>query len=247
MTVPIHRFCYLLIVALSAPSASSAGLIVNGDFELGNLNGWTVVTQTGSGNFFAESMVAAPLSGLPTVGPSSGAWYAVSDQNPPGDAYALLQSFTIPLAATQVLLNYDLFVNDASGVGPLDAGGLDFTLANNQHARVDILTSGAAGLSTSGGDVVANFYLGVDPFATNPNPYTINSFDITGIVTPGSTYQLRFAGVNNIAPLNMGLDNIDIVVASAAVPEPSSLVILASGVAWFGVRRMRTVKIALSV
>ncbi len=210
---------------MSTALSAYAGLLINGDFEMGNLSGWTVFNQTGDGNFFAANNTNTPWSNVTTVGPSTGNWYALSDQNPPGDASVLIQAFTIPTNAFTVTLAYDVFVNDFSG-SVTNAGGLDFGLPNNQHARVDLLVANALAFSTDAQDIVATFYVGADDFNAVPNPYSSQLFDISSLVTAGSTYQLRFAGVNNVSLLNIGIDNVDVVTTpqTAQVPEPSAFV-----------------------
>src|SRR5262249_13899998 len=59
-------------------------LLLNGDFDLGSLTGWTATAQ-GSGGFFASTPgTPTPSSGHATAGnPSGGTTYAVSDENGP--------------------------------------------------------------------------------------------------------------------------------------------------------------------
>ena len=221
----MKRILSVLVVAhlLSAVCAASS-LLVNGGFETGDFTGWTVVDLVGSsGSFFVDNDGTPPLSGLPTVGPASGSFYAVSAQEGTG-THALIQTFTVPGPGNTVTLSFDMFVDDHNGVGPLiDPAGLDHTGGPNQHARVDILTPAASPFDTGAG-VLASLYLGVDP-AAPPNPYTNYVFDISGFVGGGGTYQLRFAEVDNQFFLHQGVDNVSI----DAVPEPQSLILLGSG------------------
>jgi hypothetical protein len=226
----------LFVVCLgSAHSVLAAPLLVNGDFEAG-LAGWTVFDQPGgSGSWFSDDANGTtPLSGQATVGPSGGALYAVSDQGGPG-AHALLQSFIIPIGTSSATLSFDMFVNDWSNLGPIvNAAGLDYTAAPNQHARVDILAAAAGALDTGAG-VVANLYLGVDPGA-DPNAYTAYVFDLLALgLLPGTTYQLRFAEVDNQLFLNMGVDSVSI----EALPEPATLLLIGAGMAGVIARRRR--------
>ena len=118
-----------------------------------------------------------PISGFPTApNPGGGAVYAVGEQNGP-DAEVLIQQFTVPAAATQVLLSFEMFVNDWSGVGPIvDPTGLNPGVVN-QHARVDLMLPGFPPFNTGAG-VVNNYYIGVDALAP-PNPYSPYVIDIT--------------------------------------------------------------------
>jgi hypothetical protein len=225
---------FAMLFGLFATPAQAANLIVNGDFETGTLAGWTVETRFPVGvapdasSFFADNTTTTPLTASPTVGPSHKSWYAVSDETSPS-ARVLYQSFTTPTAFTTLTLQFDLFVNDASGAGAPGAT-LDPNVPN-QHATADILKAGADPFSTAAGDVVQNFYNGVD--GPPAQPYTSYGpggiFDLTGVLAPNTTYILRFADVSNLGQLNTGVDNVDLeFTAPAATPEPASLVLFAS-------------------
>jgi hypothetical protein len=207
-------------------------LLTNGDFETGNFVGWTSLDLPGSGTWSISTPgTATPISAHATApNPAGGHFYAVSDQTGPG-THVLLQSFTVPANAVSVKLKYEMFVNDSDGGPILNPIGLDHSDGPNQHSRVDILYSGAAPFSTVGLDIAANYYLGVDPQITNPNPYTPYVFDITGVVAPGGTYQLRFGEVDNQLYLNQGVDNVSIV--ATLVPEPSTAALASCCAAMF--------------
>ncbi len=226
-----------LLGAAGAAQASPIELIVNGDFETGDFTGWTVIDQAGgSGGFLIDDADGfTPASGLATVGAATGGFYAVSDQFGPG-AHALVQSFTVPVGVTSVSLSFDMFVNDQNGSGSLvHPAGLDFTASPNQHARVDILSASAGALSTAVGNVITNLYLGVDGPA--PNPYTSYSFDLTALLAPGTSYQLRFAEVDNQYFFNQGVDNVSILADAAQVPTPATLALFGLGLTALSRRR----------
>ena len=187
--------------------ANNEQLIANGDFETGGLAPWTAVEQPGSGGMFLISSPGdvAPLSGATTAAnPGGGSFYAIADETAPG-THALLQSFTVPAGTVSVALSFEMFVADC-GLGPIvDPIGLDHTAGPNQHARVDILTETALPFDTGAG-VVANLYVGIDGFFGVP--YTSYDFDLTDTLTPGTTYQLRFAETTNQCVLNQGVDNL---------------------------------------
>jgi len=207
-------FCSVAVFA--GVSADVTELITNGDFETGDFQGWNIDNQAGgSGTFLVASGTTTPISGFPTVGPAGGTFYALSDQTGPG-AHALSQMFTVPSAAASVLLSFDMFVNDQSGVGPIvNPAGLDYTAIPNQHARVDILSADAPAFDTDAG-VLRNFYLSVDA-GPNPHAYTHYEFDITDLVGDGGTFRLRFAEADNQLWLHMGVDNVSIQFVAAGV------------------------------
>ncbi len=109
-------------------------------------------------------------------------------------------------------------------------GSLDPTQATpTQYARVDILKSTASPLSTTASDIVSNLYSGEDA-GNPPNAYTLYRYDLSGLLQPGSTYQLRFAEVDNQFVINQGVDNVSL---TAVTPEPGTLGLLVS-LAGFG-------------
>lgn len=231
----------LLLASLSAVSAHADQLITNGGFESGTFAGWTQTNQD-NGSF----VLLTPGSDTPAVAPdistfytapnpAGGQYFAVTASGDPG-THALLQNFVVPTGTKSLTLAFQMFVNDQSGVGPIiDPSGLDNRTGgsidppnDNQHARVDILRDGASDFSTSAGDVIDSLYLGVDnPGGLTPNPYTDYTFDLSGLLTAGSGYRIRFAEVDNLGSINLGVDNVSLV--ATPVPEPSVMALLASG------------------
>jgi hypothetical protein len=240
----------LLLLGTARP-AGAAEILINGNFETGNFTGWTRAdrnTPAGVGTPFAISSpgTPTPVGAFPTApNPAGGAFYAVSDSNFPG-AHVLIQNFTVPAGTPNVFVSFQLFVNDQSGLGPIvDPSGLDPTTGgafrDNQHARVDILRSGAGDFSTAAGDVVRNLYLGVDPVGNIPNPYTSYFFDLTPQLGGGANFRIRFAEVDNISPINVGVDNASV----NAVPEPGTFALLGGGLIALGIwlrRRLRAAR-----
>lgn len=234
-------------------------LLTNGGFETGTFAGWTPVNRPlgaaydpsfpAEGGFVVDNNAdgLAPLSGLPTPGPAGGSFFALSDMTAQG-THALLQSFAVPSTATAVALTFNMYVYDWFGTGALvDPSGLDHTGAPNQHARVDLLAAGASPFDTGAGAVLANFYLGVDPEpqAGVAPVYRNYAIDLSGVVLPGRTYQLRFGAVDNQFVLNQALDNVSVratlaPAAAAAVPEPGTwTLLLAAGAPLAGIRLRR--------
>lgn len=250
------------VVALSAAAAVTSAqasvleLIDNGGFETGDLTDWTVTDQSGSDGTFGvipNGDVVPDSEGHPTLtNPDGQDYVAVSYQNGPS-ANALSQLFTVPDMATQVSLFFDLFANNwyttEDGVTTIvDPAGLHLPedteeFIPNQHARVDILKADADPLSTTPADILGNFYLGADPSDPNEdlNPFLEYSFDVTGLLTAGETYMLRFGQVDNEYFFNLGVDNVSVLatVPSKSVPEPATLGLMAIGLAGLGAMRRR--------
>jgi hypothetical protein len=219
----------LFPVLALAFNANAAQLISNGGFETG-LTGWTVTTSAGSGgSWFADTGIATPLTGNPTVGPFSGRGYAVTDQVGPG-VNALSQDYTVPVDTTSLTLTFDMFVNDwNSSTGTADvealisaAGGNPVTGVGTVLTTQDILVTGGV-----------------------PNPYVAFNFAIPGYV-PGDTYILNFRETDTLANMNVGVDDVSLVATTTiSTPEPSSIALLlgalaASGV--FGRRRLGAIR-----
>ncbi|APW61999.1 PEP-CTERM sorting domain-containing protein [Paludisphaera borealis] len=239
-----RRFCRkIAFLALAAglgaaqtASASSIDLISNGGFEAGgSLTGWTVVNQPDSfGNWYVQTGTGSPLNGLPVAAPPEGNFAAMTDQGGNG-SHVLYQDFVVPIGVTAATLSFDLFIHNwsASFASP---DSLDFTVAPNQQARVDIITTAAAPFSVAAGDVLLNL------FQTNPGDplvsgYTTQSTDLTAFLSShgGETLRLRFAEVDRTLFFNFGVDNVSLMTStSSAVPEPSGGVLLSLGVASLG-------------
>ena len=99
-----------------ACAAHATQLLTNGSFESG-LTGWTVTNSTTDGSsWFVTNQSQTPLNGYPTVGPSDGSYYAVTDEVGPG-LHAITQAFTDPLGATSAIVSFDVFMNDVYALG----------------------------------------------------------------------------------------------------------------------------------
>ncbi len=209
----------LLAVALATVTRVTCAfeLIANGGFESGDFTGWNIANAGAlQDTFIIDGSTSLPLSGNPTVGPATGSYYAANDGGNAG-AHVLSQAFVVPPGMASVTLSFDMFVNDFSGMGPIiDPSGLDASGGPNQHARVDILALGADVFDTGTG-VLANYYLSVDPGAP-PHAYKHYQLDVTPVVGAGGTFVLRFAEVDNVQYLNVGVDNVSIDVATPTMP-----------------------------
>lgn len=221
---PVCAATALLIGA--PPGAQAAPLIVNGGFESG-LVGWTVVNQVGGdGSFFVQSGTASPVNGDAVPAPPGGSRAAMSDGGGPG-AHVLYQDFVA--AAATATLRFDLFIGNRNDRF-YSPNSLAFDLTSqtgantlNQQVRVDILAGGADPFSVAAGDVLLSLVASLpgDPLVSG---YTTVSTDISALLAAhdGQTLRLRFAETDNLAPLQLGVDNVAITVP-VPVPEPGTL------------------------
>lgn len=204
--------------------AASVELIANGGFEAGEFGPWEIVDlPNGKGSWFLRSQHSGPASFLPTVGPANGEFYALADQDGPG-SHVLYQDFSVPVNSAELSLSFSMFRKDTSGLAPINAGNLEFAGEANQHARVDIVRTTADPFSVVEGDIVVALVApggeGDDFFATPP--YISYSFTLTGLLSPGGNYRLRFAEVDNQLNFQNGVDDVSLIANVSAVPVPAA-------------------------
>lgn len=242
------RYHALAIVLLAASILRGAELLTNGGFETGDFTGWVASVRPGSGgDLFVFDGMVAPISALRltsdivVAGPRSGTWYALTDQGGIG-AYALTQAFVVPLSPTRVTFRFSFFAQTSAPAVVINPIGLDYGVPcgqggcpTNQHATVDLIGGGQDVFTTS---AIRNFYKGADTVGGATAAYTDYVFDITDDVTPGGTYRIRFGEVDNNGFFQMGVDDVG-VDAQSLVPEPGSIVLLASAVLAIGTSAWR--------
>ena len=104
MKRPIAPLRGALLFLAIAFTLNASQILNNGSFESG-LTGWTVTNSTTDGSgWFVTNQSQTPLNGYPTVGPSNGSYYAVTDEAGPG-LHALTQTFTDPLGTTSAIVS----------------------------------------------------------------------------------------------------------------------------------------------
>lgn len=250
LSFPGVRLALLSVFALASASAGATQLIGNGGFEADSAftytpQGWTVFESGGSHAVAADNALLGKshASHDATTGPAVGGSFFGSINAYTAGTFALSQSFsTGPVSAAT--LSFKMFVNDQSDDGvPYLSSNLDWNVPQPvYYARVDLLRGSADPLAT-GTDVVKSLYIGgatgrrFDPLF---NPYVSYTFDLSGALADGGDYALRFAVASNQpAALQLGVDNVSLVVT--AVPEPSVAVLMLAGLGLFaaGHRRRR--------
>ena len=229
-------------LGLAAASPAGASTIVNGGFESGFAS-WVRVDQLGSdGTFALQSGLASPVNADPVPAPPTGTRAAMSDGAGPG-AHVLYQDF-VATAGAQTL-SFDLFVGNRADRFATPAS-LDFALTNtngaltlNQQVRVDLLRAGADPFSVAAADILLSLYASQvgDPLVSGYRTFASEVGAVLGAHT-GELLRLRFAETDNLAQLQLGVDNVAIAAVSA-VPEPASTALLAVGLAALIARRRR--------
>jgi hypothetical protein len=229
ITIPVvNSIAVIAFTCALVLPAEAAQILTNGGFEAG-FSGWSRADALGSdGTFFIQNGTASPLNGDAVPTPPGPINAAMSDGGGPG-AHVLWQDFTISTTAPRFLLSFDLFIGNRAALFATPApASLDFGInAANQQVRVDILISSAGAFSVAASDVLLNLYQSKagDPLVSG---YTNYSFDITPLVVANlsNTLRIRFAETDNLAELQAGVDNVSLL---SQIPEPSSLLTMASG------------------
>lgn len=212
----MNKLVFAAILLASTSGANAANIIVNGDFETGNLSGWSNATN----RYYADSNNGGttPASGRPSpINANGGNFFAVGDQNNSG-ATVLSQSFTV--SGATVSISFDWFNNTYFG-------HTGTNLTGTQSQRVDIMTANASATDTGAG-VVANLMLNQTANAWQTALYSLS-------LAAGS-YKLRFASYECCSHQNFGVDNVSV---SEEVPEPAMIALFGLGAAALGLARRR--------
>jgi len=227
---------FILAICLGG-AAHAAQILSNGGFEP-NLTGWITANQPGGdGAFLLQTGTTSPATLISVPAPLEGTHAAMTDAQGPG-SHVLYQDFVVPNFVGSAILSFSLYIDSSqfatTFVSPVS---LDFaTPALNQQVRVDILTPSGNAFDLAG--VLLNAY------RTNPGDpltsgYTATSLDVTGLLqaNAGQTLRLRFAEVDNVGPLNLGVDSVALDVAQT--PEPSTLLLSATALVTLAMMRKR--------
>lgn len=215
----MKKYIVALALLASASGASAANILVNGNFEAGNLSGWSNVTgrvyvDNNNGGGTPVSNRATPFNA------NGGSFFAVGDMTGPGSEI-LLQSFTV--TGEPVTVSFDWFNRSA-------ATQSGTSLSGSQSNRVDILTAGAGAYDVGAG-VVANLLLNQTSNNWQSALFTLN--------LAAGNYQFRFGSSTCCNFQNFGIDNVSVTEAAAEVPEPAMIALFGLGAAALGFGRRR--------
>ena len=211
------------IALLAVPGGAGAAIVNNGDFETGNLSGWTLNNtpdDMSAGSWFAYTGTTAPISGMfgGTVSPPpQGNYAAVADQGGPGRRI-LYQDITVPSGAPQYLTLFVYYRTDADLISPdsLDPSGP----FQNEQYRIEVMKPTAALDSVAPTDILKTVF-GTqtgDPPVLSPTKKIV---DLTSLA--GQTVRLRFAEVDNSGVLNASTDavSVDSDLITLGAPQPN--------------------------
>jgi hypothetical protein len=194
---------------LRSPSPM-VSVVVNGSFEENGghgtpvLPGWTIWTQPGLdvGSWFAQTGDGSPRNGIPVQPPPHGNWAAMTDQNGPS-THILYQDVAIPAGGAELRFDRFFFNQGGEFVTPPT---LNFIGPPNQQFRVDIMDP-AAPVDDVGAGVLMMVY------RTEPGTPLLSEYQtVTASLDAfaGQTVRLRFAAVQNIFFLTVGVDNVQV-------------------------------------
>jgi hypothetical protein len=172
-------------------------LIVNGDFESGNVDGWTQDNSFGFGGMQIQDGTFDPLGPEGPEQPLSGS-YCASLQQPYGFVnmpvtYVFLQQVSIPTNAALATLRWSDLINNYAGPDT-------FQDANPPH-RFSVVIVSADGMS-------ADFVFSTGPETPLFNSWTKRSVDVTRF--QGQTVLVAFLIEIGLGDLNVSLDNVQL-------------------------------------
>ncbi|HKF82980.1 MAG TPA: hypothetical protein VKB23_08480 [Solirubrobacterales bacterium] len=219
----LHLFAAAIAatVALVAPASSSAATVVNGEFETGNLDGWTVFNRSGGpsteDSWYAYTGIVPPgPSELNVTPPPNGNYAAVTSQGGEG-LHILYQDVPLEPYYTHQLVLMAYYRSDAPLTTP-SPDGFGFEGDANQQYRIDVMNPAAPPDSVNPADVLASVFATKTGDSQELKP-TLLTADLTPFA--GQTVRLRFAEVDNRGYLAASADVVTI--QSSA---PSNLIAL---------------------
>jgi hypothetical protein len=186
----VGAFLALAATLVFVTSAAAGGGPSNGDFERGNLTGWSV-DSNGPGVWSAYSGNQTPAFGAPIDRPPQGKWAAVAEELGPSQT-VLYRTIGLGTGKTQQISFYVYYRNYADGFDDI------------QFYRVDIQPDGADPFSTNSADILKTLFL-TKPGDPNTRGPKLLKFTLTGLSGP---VQLRFLVSASSNELNGATDDV---------------------------------------
>lgn len=209
-------------MALLTVGAAGAGAntVVNGDFETGDFEGWSVVNepQPPSGDWVIYSAGEGPFPP-----PPQGEFAAITEQDAPG-THILYQD--VPIEAGQAYLSMIVYYDSS---GPITVPSPDTLEAGeegdgNQQYRIEVLDPAAPLESVASSDILATVFRTLDGAPSFKDPGKVG-VDLSAFV--GQTVRLRLVEVDDLGEFNAGVDSV----MTGPVPPPAPPLIPAPPVA----------------
>lgn len=201
----------LAVGAMALPAGAAANLVVNGDFETGNLTGWHVKNEPGgTGNWFAYTGTEDPEEPLASIPPPpQGNFAAIASQNNPG-SHILYQDVALGAGPHELSLiaYYESFtpIISPESLSPFEEP--------NQQYRIDVLKPGAPLTTVDPANIIATLLHTEEGDPEVMEPETLTA-DLSAYA--GQTVRLRMAEVDNESPFHAGVDAVSI---SGSAPPP---------------------------
>jgi hypothetical protein len=191
-TAVLIALALLAASLLGAASASAAG-VVNGSFETGTFNGWSLFASSPSVEWLVGEDQEPGAQGQPLPAPFDGRYFAFSEQRGPGTAI-LYQDIALPAATTDTLALTFGYFSEAQIRIPqpdsLDAEGA----AKNQQVRVDVMKPTAPIESLAPADILTTVFASSEAENLVPEPgIEPRRFSVDLSAFAGQTVRLRFA------------------------------------------------------
>lgn len=191
----------LCAMCLCLSNLRALELIINGNFETGDLSGWTVEKQSKSaGEWLVYSGYTLPISGSEFYHPPGELHGAAFDQNGPACS-VMYQDVKIPKGKASLSFTY--YYQDYNKVH-----ALDYNHQPSKHQfRVDLLNPEIDPFSIDSDDILLNAFQLNSKAPPSLNPTTV-TYDLTPF--SGKKVRLRFAAVNHEGHFKVGVDDISI-------------------------------------
>jgi hypothetical protein len=206
-----------VFAALAVAASASAATVVNGDFETGDLSGWTQTSSPSSGaNWSAYAGTTNPHHGHTIEAPPEGTWGAVSGQT--GGSWTILyQDIVLEAGQTHMLSLQAYYTNENADLISPDTLALDVP---NQQYRIDVLPTTAPVDSVDPADILTTI------FRTQPGDANVRgSFPVSSDLSAfaGQTVRLRFAQVSTQFFFSASVDDVRIASGPGVGTSPGTL------------------------
>jgi hypothetical protein len=194
-------------LALLGPGAAMAATVVNGDFETGNLNGWTMVDEGAPGGWYAYSGTHiapfGPCCETEVPAPPQGSYAAIAAQEEEG-MRILYQDIALEPGTNLTLSMLVYYRSQAALVTP-DPETLDYTGGPNEQYRIDVMKPSAPLASVEPEDILATVF---QTKSGDPEEMPATKFSVDLSQFAGQTVRLRVAEADNLGVLAAGIDSV---------------------------------------